>query len=323
MPISFMESMLLHTVRRFHMIHPKTKLIGLREAIATFVSDANAVALGTAQETLIPFAAGHEIIRQRKRDLTLIGPISDILFDQMIGAGCVSKVRAAWVGNVITGSGYNFRRAVESGTLAMEDHSILTLTAALTAGKMGIPFMPTLTALGSDLFRTNTALKTLSCPFTGQKLTAVRAICPDVTIIHAQRADAFGNAHVWGNMGITREACLASRAVIITAEDIVEPEVISSDPNRVVVPGFKVAAVVHVPWGAHPSPSPGYYNRDHQAFLDYRDASRHPETFLRWQAHWVDSVHSPDDYLSLLGEPRRRQLALSRHLFSEPADYGY
>jgi glutaconate CoA-transferase subunit A len=318
-----MESMLPRTDRQFHMINPETKLLSLREAIATFVCDAHAVALGTAQETLIPFAAGHEIIRQRKRDLTLIGPISDILFDQMIGAGCVRRVRAAWVGNVITGSGYNFRRVVETGTLAIEDHSILTLTAALTAGKMGIPFMPTLTALGSDLYRTNTALKAISCPFTGQKLTAVRAICPDVTIIHAQRADAFGNAHVWGNMGITREACLASRAVIITAEDIVEPEVISSDPNRVVVPGFKVAAVAHVPWGAHPSPAPGYYNRDHQAFLDYRDASRNPEAFMRWREEWIDTVHSPDDYLGLLGESRRRQLALSRHLFSEPADYGY
>ena len=302
---------------------PENKLMNLTEAIATFVPNASAVAIGTAQETLIPFAAGHEIIRQRKLDLTLIGPISDILFDQMIGAGCVRSVRAAWVGNVITGSGYNFRRAVESGVIAIEDHSVLTLTAALTAGKMGIPFMPALTALGSDLFRTNTGLKMLPCPFTGRKLAAVRAICPDVTIIHAQRADAFGNAHVWGNMGITREACLASRSVIITAENIVEPEVIRSDPNRVVTPGFKVAAIVHVPWGAHPSPAPGYYNRDHQAFLDYRDASRTPEGYLRWRNEWIDAVQSPGDYLRLLGASRRRELRLSRHAYSEPADYGY
>ncbi len=302
---------------------PESKLISLQEAVTKFVPDASAVALGTAQETLIPFAAGHEIIRQGKRDLTLIGPISDILFDQMIGAGCVSRVRAAWVGNVITGSGYNFRRAVESGVIAIEDHSILTLTAALTAGKMGVPFMPTLTALGSDLYRTNTALKTLSCPFTGRKLTVVRAICPDVTIIHAQRADAFGNAHVWGNMGITREACLASRSVIITAEDIVEPEVISSDPNRVVTPGLKVVAIVHAPWGAHPSPAPGYYNRDHQVFLDYRDASHTPDDYSRWRKQWIDAVQSPGDYLRIIGESRRTELQLSRHLYSEPADYGY
>lgn len=302
---------------------PESKLIGLREAIATFVPDSCAVALGTAQETLIPFAAGHEIIRQQKHDLTLIGPISDILFDQMIGAGCVNRVRAAWVGNVITGSGYNFRRAVESGRLTIEDHSILTLTTALIAGKMGIPFMPTLSALGSDIYQTNATLKTLTCPFTNQKLTAVQAICPDVTIIHTQRADVFGNAHVWGNMGITREACLASRSVIITAEEIVEPEIINSDPNRVVTPAFKVAAIVHAPWGAHPSPTPGYYNRDHQAFLDYRDASRHPDDFIRWRQQWIDSVHKPDDYLELLGKSRLGELTLSRHSISEPVDYGY
>ncbi|MEN8782470.1 MAG: CoA-transferase [Desulfobacterales bacterium] len=300
-----------------------SKLTDLPEAVSSLVPDGSAVALGTAQETLIPFAAGHEIIRQRKRGLTLIGPISDILFDQIIGAGCVSRVRAAWVGNVITGSGYNFRRAVESGHITVEDHSILTLTTALTAGKMGIPFMPTGTALGSDLYQTNPDLKTMVCPFTGRKLTAVRAIQPDVTIIHAQRCDEYGNAHVWGNMGVTREACLAGRSVIVTAEEIVAPEVINSDPNRVVTPGFRVTAVVHAPWGAHPSPAPGHYNRDHRAFLEYRDASRTEEAFRRWLKKWVDDVRIIDEYQSLLGEDRLRELALKQHLFSAPVDYGY
>jgi glutaconate CoA-transferase subunit A len=302
---------------------PASKLTGLPEAVSTLVPDGSAVALGTAQETLIPFAAGHEIIRQRKRGLTLIGPISDILFDQIIGAGCADKIRAAWVGNVITGSGYNFRRAVESGRITIEDHSILTLVTALTAGKMGMPFMPTGTALGSDLYQTNPNLKTMACPFTGRKLTAVRAIKPDVTIIHAQRSDECGNAHVWGNMGITREACLASRSVIVTAEEIVAPEVINSDPNRVVTPGFRVAAVVHAPWGAHPSPVPGHYNRDHRAFLEYRDASRTEEAFRLWLKKWVDAVLMPADYQRLLGKDRLRELALKQHLFSEPVDYGY
>ena len=302
---------------------PASKLTGLPEAVSSLVPDGSAVALGTAQETLIPFAAGHEIIRQRKRGLTLIGPISDILFDQIIGAGCVNKIRAAWVGNVITGSGYNFRRAVESGHITVEDHSILTLVTALTAGKMGLPFMPTGTALGSDLYRTNPNLKTMVCPFSGRKLTAVRAIQPDVTIIHAQRSDEYGNAHVWGNMGVTREACLAGRSVIVTAEEIVAPEIISSDPNRVVTPGLRVGAVVHVPWGAHPSPVPGYYNRDHRAFLEYRDASRTEEAFRFWLKKWVDDVRVPADYLRLLGEDRLRELALKQHLFSEPVDYGY
>jgi glutaconate CoA-transferase subunit A len=279
--------------------------------------------LGTAQETLIPFAAGHEIIRQRKHGLTLIGPISDILFDQIIGAGCADKIRAAWVGNVITGSGYNFRRAVESGRITIEDHSILTLVTALTAGKMGVPFMPTGTALGSDLYQSNPNLKTMTCPFTDRKLTAVRAINPDVTIIHAQRSDEYGNAHVWGNMGITREACLASRSVIVTTEEIVAPEVINSDPNRVVTPGFRVTAVVHAPWGAHPSPAPGHYNRDHRAFLEYRDVSRTDEAFRLWLKKWVDDIRVPADYQGLIGKDRLRELTLKQHLFSEPVDYGY
>jgi glutaconate CoA-transferase, subunit A len=302
---------------------PVSKLTGLAEAIATLVADGCAVALGTAQETLIPFAAGHEVIRQGKRKLTLIGPISDILFDQIIGAGCTSQIRAAWVGNVITGSGYNFRRAVESGRITVEDHSVLTLTTALTAGKMGIPFMPTGTALGSDLYHTNSSLTAMACPFTGRKLTAVRAIQPDVAIIHAQRSDEYGNAHVWGNLGITREACLASRSVIITAEDIVAPAVITSDPNRVVTPGFRVAAVVHAPWGGHPSPVPGHYNRDHRAFLEYRVASRTVDGFRGWLKDWVEEIHTSDDYLNRLGPDRIRELALKRHLFSEPVDYGY
>jgi glutaconate CoA-transferase subunit A len=185
-----------------------SKLCNLSEAIDRYVANGSQVAMGTAQETLIPFAAGHEIIRQVKSDLTLIGPISDMLFDQLVGAGCVRKIRAAWIGNVITGSGYNFRRAAGNGAIGIEDHSVLTLTMALSAGAMGVPFMPTSTALGSDLYTTNTGLKTVVCPFSGKTLTAVAAINPDVTIIHAQRADRFGNAHVWGNLGVTREACL-------------------------------------------------------------------------------------------------------------------
>jgi glutaconate CoA-transferase subunit A len=302
---------------------PDSKLVSLSEAITRFVPDGSSVVLGTAQETLIPFAAGHELIRQQKRDLTLIGPISDILFDQLIGAGCVRKIRAAWVGNVITGSGYNFRRAVESGALEMEDHSNLTMSMALRAGAMGVPFMPARTALGSDLFKTNANLKTITCPFTGDTLTAAAAINPDVTIIHGQRADEYGNAHTWGNLGITREACLASRRIIITAEEIVEPDIINSDPNRVVTPGFRVSAVVHAPWGAHPSPVPGYYNRDHQGFLDYQENSKTPEAFTQWLATWVDGVHSSDDYLALLGDERRAELALRTHALSEVADYGY
>jgi glutaconate CoA-transferase subunit A len=295
----------------------------LEAAIARYVPDGSSVALGLAQEILIPFAAGQEMIRQRKKDLTLIGPISDILFDQMIGGGCVAKVRAAWVGNVITGSGYNFRRAVEEGSLKVEDYSNLILAMALRAGAMGVPFMPARSGLGSDLFKTNSNLKTMRCPFTGETLAAVAAINPDVSVIHVQRADELGNAHCWGNMGIAREACLASKHIIITAEEIVSTDVISSDPNRVVTPGFRVSAVVHAPWGAHPSPTPGYYNRDHQGFLDYRQESGTEEAFAEWQRKWVDSVRSADDYVNLLGEDRVTALVLKTSAFAEAVDYGY
>lgn len=302
---------------------PDSKLLTLSEAIDHFVPDGSSIAMGLAQETLIPFAAGHELIRQKKKNLTLIGPISDILFDQVIGAGCVAKIRAAWVGNVITGSCYNFRRSVETGTLGMEDHSNLTLAMALRAGAMGVSFMPTKTALGSDLFRTNQSLKIMTCPFSGESLTAVAAIHPDVAIVHLQRADQFGNAHAWGNLGITRDACLSSKHIVVTAEEIVEPDVINRDPNRVITPGFRVSAVARAPWGGHPSPVPGYYNRDHEAFIDYRNHSKTRDDYTKWKKRWVDNVHSWRDYVNLLGDKRIAELSLKHHALSEGVDYGY
>jgi glutaconate CoA-transferase subunit A len=302
---------------------PEEKLMPLAEAVGRFISDGASVALGTGLENGIPFAVGHEIIRQKKRGLELIGPISDMLFDQLIGAGAVEKVKAAWVGNVITGSGYNFRRAVENGRIQVEDHSNLTLVMALRAGAMGVSFMPTRTALGSDLYRTNPGLRVTTCPFTGGRLTAVAAICPDVCAVPVQRADVYGNAHAWGNLGLSREACLASKRVILTAEEIVSPEVIASDPNRVITPGFRVSAVVHEPWGAHPAPMPGFYNRDHRMFIDYRNQSRTAEGYGRWRAEWIDGPGGRSDYLKRLGSERMQALALKTHLLSAPADFGY
>jgi glutaconate CoA-transferase subunit A len=300
-----------------------SKLLTLSEAIQRFIPDGISVAMGLSLESLIPFAAAHEIIRQHKRNLTLIGPISDMLFDQLIGAECVGEIRAAWVGNVITGSGYNFRRGIETGSLKIEDHSNLTLAMALRAGAMGVSFMPTLTALGSDLFKTNPNLKKMVCPFTGDPLTAVAAIRPDVAVVHVQRSDEYGNAHAWGNLGVTRDACLASRDVILTAEEIVSPDSISRDPNRVFTPGFRVKAVVHCPWGGHPSPVPGYYNRDHQVFIDYRNHSKTPGLFADWRKRWVDNVHDHQDYLELLDPDRVAGLAIKHHVFTETVDYGY
>ena len=300
-----------------------SKLMSLSEAVQHLLPDDSSVAMGLSLESLIPFAAAHEIIRQRKRNLCLIGPISDILFDQVIGAGCVRQIKAAWVGNVITGSGYNFRRGIETDEIKIEDHSNLTLAMALRAGAMGVSFMPARTALGSDLFKTNPGLKTMTCPFSADRLTAVAAITPDVAIVHAQRADEYGNANTWGNLGVTRDACLASRHVIITAEEIVSSDLISADPNRVITPGFRIDAVVHFPWGAHPSPVPGFYNRDHQAFIDYRNESKTAAHFAKWQHRWVDNIQNHQAYLDLLGPERMDTLAIKNHVFSEPVDYGY
>lgn len=299
-----------------------SKLMSMADAVSRWVPDGSSIALGTTLETAIPFAAGHELMRQGKKGLTLIGPISDILFDQLIGAGCVQRVQAAWVGNVITGVGYNFRRAVEEQRIVVEDHSNLTVSLALQAGAMGVTFLPCRTALGSDLYMTNPGLKTVVCPFTGQKHAAVAAIVPDVAIVHVQRSDVFGSAHAWGNMGISREACMASRHIILTAEEIVSTELITRDPNRILTPGFKVSAVVHAPWGAHPSPMPGCYNRDHAVFIDYQKQSRTPELFASWTEKWIHTVSSIHEYVACIGNACSR-LSITHHDITEPVDYGY
>jgi glutaconate CoA-transferase subunit A len=295
----------------------------LTEAIDRFVPNGSSVVLGTALESHIPFAAGHEIMRQGKRDLTLIGPISDILFDQMIGAGCVRKTQTAWMGNVITGSGYNIRRAVEGGHLRTEDHSNLTITLALQAAALGVPFLPARTGLGSSIVANNPTLQPFRCPLTGTQLLAVAAIVPDVTIIHVQRADAQGTAHMWGTAGLTKQACLASTRVIVTAEEIVDAAVIRSDPQRVVVPPFKVSAVCHVPWGAHPSPVPGYYNRDHAAFVEYQQASRTTELFATWLATTVTQIQNRAAYCHHIGSARLEALRPTHHAPAAAVDYGY
>src|SRR5215467_588415 len=195
------------------------KLVSMREAISELVPDGASVALGLQMEQMIPFAAGHEIIRQKKRDLRLIGPISDVLFDKIIGAGCVKDVVAAWVGNVMMGSAYNFRRAVEQDGMKVFNMTNFTVALALQAGAMGVPFLPTRTALGSDVPKGNHFFYQIFSPFEPKEtLWAVRALNPDVAIVHVQRADSEGNAHCWGNFGVMLEAVRAARRVIVCAE---------------------------------------------------------------------------------------------------------
>ena len=303
-----------------------SKLLSMSDAIARFVRDGDSVAIGCALEPLIPFAAGHEIIRQQRRDLTLIGPISDILFDQLIGAGCVARVMAAWAGNVSAGLGHAYRRAAEQGIprpIEIRDHSNFSIALALHAAALGVPFIPAHTLLGGDIANSNPDLRTFPSPLDGRPLLLVPALVPDVAILHVQRADATGNAHAWGNLGVCQEAALAARSVVVVAEEIVAPEVIRSDPNRVLVPGFKVAAVVAAPGGAHPSPVQGYYNRDHSFFDEYHKATRTHEAMQAWLDEWVYGLPDRAAYLARLGDERWRELAPKRSLPAAPVDYGY
>lgn len=303
-----------------------TKLMSMRDAVSRFVPDGASIAIGCALEPLIPFAASHEIIRQRRRDLTLIGPISDILFDQMIGAGCVARVIAAWAGNVSEGLGHNYRRAAEKGQphpIEIIDHSNYSIAVALQAAALGAPYIPIRSLLGSDIARDHPGMRPAPSPFGGEPTLLVQAVQPDVAILHVQRADALGRAHVWGGLGICEEAALAAKGVIYIAEEIVPAEEILSDPNRVLAPGFKTLAVVHEPGGAHPSPVQGYYNRDHAAFAEYHKQSRTAEGFDAWLREWVLDMPDRSAYLAKLGAERWQALAPREQRLAAPVDYGY
>jgi glutaconate CoA-transferase, subunit A len=301
-----------------------SKIRSMRDAVAEFVPDGSSVAMGLQMEQMIPFAAGHEIIRQKKRNLTLIGPISDILFDQLIGAGCAEQVIAAWIGNVMMGSAYNFRRVIEEGGVKVFNMTNFAIALALQAGAMGVPFLPTKTALGSDTAKGNHFFYQIFSPFAPKEsLGAVRALNPDVTIVHVQRADAEGNAHCWGNFGVMIEGVRAAKRVIVVAEEIVAPEVIASDPNRTVIPGFMVNAVVECAYGAHPSPVQGYYNRDNDFFREYHEETKTKEASNAWLDSWVYNVSDRARYLDQLEPDRVEGLEVKQHAYAAQADFGY
>jgi glutaconate CoA-transferase, subunit A len=288
----------------------------MADAIRRFVPDGSTVALGLALEPLIPFAAGHEMIRQGRRELELVGPISDALFDQLIGAGCVRCVTAAWVGNVSEGLGHCYRRACEQRiprSLEVRDHSNFSISLALWAAAWNVPSLPTRSLLGSDILHTNPGL------VSGDGLVHVEAVRPDVAIVHVQRADEMGRAHSWGPMGITEEAGLAADRVIVTCEELVDPSVTLGDPNRILFPETKVVAVVQEPGGAHPSPVQGFFKRDHAFYRDYAERSRSVDGYLAWLEQWVMLVPDRATYLS---QTDTASLRITRHRMSEPVDYG-
>jgi glutaconate CoA-transferase, subunit A len=301
------------------------KLSSLHDAIAANVQDGMSIAMGCGLESLIPFAASYEIIRQKKKDLTLIAPISDMQFDQLIGAGCVKKIVASWVGNVAAGLGHNYRRAAEAGIphpIEIEEHSNFTIGLGLQAAAMGVPFLPTKTVKGSD-FCNGSQFSSIRCPFTNEDLLAVRAIYPVVAILHVQRADKQGNAHAWGNFGVMREAALAAKRVILTCEEIVDHDVILSDPNRNVIPGFVVSSVVHEPLGSHPSPTQGYARRDDNFYFEYHKETRSREGFEQWVKKWVLGVKDHRTFLELLGKDRVERLKPQGHLYSPAVSFNY
>jgi glutaconate CoA-transferase subunit A len=288
------------------------------EAAVGQIENGETIAAGLALEHAIPFAAGHELIRQGARGLTLVGPISDLLFDQLVGAGCVDQVRAAWVGNVSAGIGYCFRRAVEAGDLAVENHSNFSIALALKAGALGVPYLPTRSLLGSDILAESDTFRTAEDPFSGEPLVLVPAIHPDWAIVHVQRASPAGDVHFWGNTGVTEAAAGAADKVLVTAEEIVDPEVIKSDPSRTLFTRENVAAVAEVLHGAHPSPVAGRYNRDNQYYLDYHDWTDEPEGYEEWVDEWVHDVDSREAYMRKID----RDLSLSDDSVAAEVTYG-
>lgn len=289
----------------------------LEEAVSR-IDSGSSIATGLALEHSIPFAAGHELLRQGTDDLTLIGPISDLLFDQLIGGGAVAGVRAAWAGNVSAGTGYRFREAVETDAISVEDHSNFSIALALQAGAMGVPYLPTKSLLGSDIFERSDLFREGTDPFDGDRLALVPAIEPDWTIVHAQRASPAGDAHLWGNMGITEPAVGAADNVLVTAEEIVSPEVIKSDPSRVEITRDAVTAVAECPFGAHPSPVAGYYNRDNEYYLEYSRQTKTQSAFEEWAEKWVYGVTDRAEYETLV----ERDLGITDPTIAAEVQYG-
>lgn len=262
-------------------------VVSLREAVASLVHDGDSVALEGFTH-LIPFAAGHELIRQRRRNLTLVRMTPDLIYDQMIGMGCASRLVFSWGGNPGVGSLHRFRDAIEHGwpvPIQIEEHSHADMAARYQAGAAGLPFAVMRGYVGSDLPKYNKKIQPITCPFTGEVLTATPAINPDVTIIHAQKADRRGNVLICGIIGIQKEAALAARKLIVTVEEIVGD--LQAPVNACVLPAWVVSCVCAVPGGAHPSYAHGYYKRDN-AFCKAWDAiSRDRDTFLSWMKRHV------------------------------------
>lgn len=292
----------------------------LQSAIAQYVPD-GAMVYAAGFTHLIPFAAGHEIIRQGKRDLILARATPDLIYDQLVAAGCARKVIFSYMGNPGVGSLRFVRGEVEAGRLEWEEYSHFGMISRLQAGASGLPFMPMQPTAAGDLERANPGYRVVVDPYSGSEVVVVPALKPDVAIIHVQRADASGNAHIWGIIGEQKEAAFAAGHVILTAEEIVSEDVIRSDPNRTLIPGFIVDAVCEVPHCAHPSYTQGYYDRDNAFYLEWDEISRTPESVRAYLDEWVYGLRDRTEYWEKLGPETQERLRVADRL-SAPVNYG-
>jgi glutaconate CoA-transferase subunit A len=297
-----------------------SKLLSLSEAIASNVHDGDLVyAAGFTH--LIPFAAGHEIIRQKRRDLALARATPDLIYDQMVAAGCARKIIFSYMGNPGVGSLRICRAELEAGNLEWDEYSHFSMISRLQAGATGLPFMPMNPTAAGDLEGANPNYRTVVDPYSGREVVVVPALNPDVAIVHVQRADAQGNAHIWGIIGEQKEAAFAASRVILTAEEMVDEAIIRSDPNRTLIPGFIVNAVCHVPYCAHPSYTQGYYDRDNAFYLEWDKISQSKEAVQSYLDEWVFGVKDRAEYWEKLGEDVHARLKVGSRP-SAIVDYG-
>ncbi len=302
---------------------PASKVTSMRDAIAETVRDGDTVAIEGFTH-LICFAAGHEIIRQRRRDLTLCRLTPDVIYDQMVAAGTARKIVFSWLGNPGVGSLHAIRRRVERSDpapLEVEEYSHFGMVCRYVAGAARLPFFPIRSYFESDLPSVNPRIVPLDSPYGDDTVYAVPPLNPDVAVIHGQRADAEGNTQVWGLLGCQKEAAFAADRVVVVCEELVDEEVIRRDPNRTVMPGLIVDAVVVEPRGCHPSYAQGYYDRDNRFYLEWDALARDPETLEAWLKEWVFGTESHAEYVHKLGEERWAELTPG-DAWSDPVNYG-
>lgn len=299
------------------------KLVSMREAVAAHVSDGCSLAIEGFTGS-ISFAAGHEIVRQRRRGLTLIRMTPDLIYDQMIAAGTASKLICSYIGNPGVGSLYCIRRAIEKslpGPLELEEYSHYGLVGRYAAGASRMPFFPLRSYIGTDMLAANRLIKLIDDPYGTGKVATVPPLSPDVAILHAQRADRQGNTQLWGLLGMQKEVAFAAQKVIVVVEEIVDESVIRADPNRTLIPGLIVDAVVHEPYGAHPSYVQGYYDRDTEFYLAWDKLSQDHGAVLAWLEEWVYGLENHAAYVRKLGQEHFDRLK-PEPLLAPSVDYG-